>query len=130
MDLFTSYTPKDDDGLPYIPETALGYLEDYVETYIKMKIFENAAVGKLLIQIVGKQPGGSSVHTVLQGQQFRGGFANKEVGDICLFLRQQEAVFLQEFDLVFHIHRRDPQFIGDLSHRLGGVAYTITDVLR
>ena len=23
-------TPKDDDGLPYIPETALGYLEDYV----------------------------------------------------------------------------------------------------
>jgi hypothetical protein len=61
------------------------------------RIFENAAVGKLLIQIVGKQPGGASVHTVLQGQQFRGGFANKEVGDICLFLRQQEAVFLQEF---------------------------------
>ncbi len=46
MDLFISYIvyTKDDDGLPYIPETALGYLEDYVETYIKMKIFENAAV--------------------------------------------------------------------------------------
>lgn len=41
-------TPKDDDGLPYIPETALGYLEDYVETYIKMKIFENAAVNGLI----------------------------------------------------------------------------------
>lgn len=41
-------TPKDEDGLPYIPETDLGYLEDYVETYIKMKIFENAAVNGLV----------------------------------------------------------------------------------
>lgn len=35
--------PRDKDGLPFIPETQLGYLEDYVETYVKMKIFEKVA---------------------------------------------------------------------------------------
>lgn len=36
-------TPKDENGLPYIPETQLGYLQDYVETYVKMKIYEKVA---------------------------------------------------------------------------------------
>lgn len=40
--------PKDDEGLPYIPETQLGYLQDYVENYVKMKIFENAAANGLI----------------------------------------------------------------------------------
>lgn len=40
--------PVDGDGLPYIPDSQLGYLEDYVETYIKMKIFENAAANNLI----------------------------------------------------------------------------------
>lgn len=39
---------RDEDGLPLIPDTDLGYLEDYVETYIKMKIFENAAANGLI----------------------------------------------------------------------------------
>lgn len=41
-------TPVDGDGLPLIPETPLGYLEDYVETYVKMKIFENAAANAIV----------------------------------------------------------------------------------
>ena len=54
--------PVDEEGLPYIPDTPLGYLADYVETYIKMKIFENAAANNLI-------PGAGEVYQLYASQE-------------------------------------------------------------
>lgn len=33
--------PEDDEGIPFIPDTALGAVRSYVESYVKAKLFEN-----------------------------------------------------------------------------------------
>jgi hypothetical protein len=41
-------TPEDEAGIPYIPDTALGKVQYYVETYVKAKLFENICANENL----------------------------------------------------------------------------------